>query len=247
MRRRACGPEVISLAILADLDPGWHPQRYADENLGCAIEFRFPCCKLLHRMPSFEDDHSLPALAAKAQIEALRTAGDLDHRLRVRRILTRRLYECGHSKQQVIEAHRLLAWMMKLPREQGLILHREIVKWESELDMPYLTDIEEYVRDEIRDQVRDEIRDQVRDEIRDQVRDEFLEKGREIGLEQGLERGLERGLKASILDLITIRFGAVSPAIVQVVASQNNSELLREWFKRAATAQTITELEQQLN
>jgi len=94
--RRACGSNVISLAVLADLDSGWLPDRHFESQLGCSLDFRFPCCKLLQLEPQLAEDDSLPALAAKAQLAALRTSGDMDLRLKVRMQLIRRFYELGY-------------------------------------------------------------------------------------------------------------------------------------------------------
>ena len=42
---------------------------------------RFPTCKLIEKLETdWRDDHSLPMQVARAQIEALRTAGDPDRR-----------------------------------------------------------------------------------------------------------------------------------------------------------------------
>jgi len=172
--RRACGPEVISLAVLADLDPDWHPDRYHDDYLGCSIDFRFPCCKLLKRAADFEHDPSLAALAAKAQLEALRTAGDMDHRLAVRLRLTRSLYESGYQKHEVIEAYRLIDWMMKLPAPQRLISREQIINWEKELNMPHLSDIEEMAMQEGLQEGRQEgLQDGLRHSILELVRIRF--------------------------------------------------------------------------
>jgi hypothetical protein len=73
---RARGIQPVSLVVLADLDPDWKPCEYVHEELGCGTRFRFLTCKLLDEMERLADDHRLPAVAAKAQIEALRTTGD---------------------------------------------------------------------------------------------------------------------------------------------------------------------------
>jgi hypothetical protein len=141
--RRACGEDVISLAILADLDEHWKPSEYRYGRLGCEVVFRFPCCKLLEILPRLEDDISLPALAAKAQIAALRTSRNPDKRSAARWLLTRSLLEHGHSRETINEAYRLIAWMMRLPKTQALLFRRQLVDFQKENDMPYLIDTEE--------------------------------------------------------------------------------------------------------
>jgi len=113
--RRACGREVISLVILADLDPDWRPSQYTTDRLGCSLEFKFPCCKLLDRLPDWDDDISLPALTAKAQIAALRSSRDPRRRLDLRWQLTRALLTHGYSRAAITESLRMISWMMQLP------------------------------------------------------------------------------------------------------------------------------------
>jgi hypothetical protein len=141
--RRACGEDVISLAILADLDPDWRPAEYRYERLGCEVAFRFPCCKLLDILPGLAEDFSLPALAAKAQIAALQTSRNPDKRSAARWLLTRSLYEHGYSKEAINEAYRLIAWMMRLPKTQALQFRKQLVDFQTEINMPYLIDTEE--------------------------------------------------------------------------------------------------------
>ena len=45
--RDAHAVPVASLAVLADADPRFRPQRYRDALWGCAIDFRFPVAKLI--------------------------------------------------------------------------------------------------------------------------------------------------------------------------------------------------------
>ena len=53
-------------------------------------------------------------VVARAQIEALRTAGDPEGRYRAKWLLVRGLYDLGYNAQQVREIFRLIDWMMHL-------------------------------------------------------------------------------------------------------------------------------------
>ena len=81
---RATGMDVVSAAILADLQAGWKPDTYEYRRLGCEIVFRFPVCKLLEKLPEWEGQQSLPVLAARAQIAALKHRGQPQELLKVR-------------------------------------------------------------------------------------------------------------------------------------------------------------------
>ena len=183
--RRACGEDVISLAILADLDPDWRPAEYRYERLGCEVMFRFPCCKLLDILPRLADDFSLPALAAKAQIAALQTSRNPDKRSTVRWLLTRSLYEHGYSKEAINEAYRLIAWMMRLPKTQALLFRKQLVDFQKENNMPYLIDTEEIA----------------------------IEQALSQGLSQGRQEGEQRGQilarQQDVIEALEIRFDRV--------------------------------------
>jgi len=163
---RAWGRQPVSLVILADLEEGWKPEEYVHEELGCVTRFRFVRCKLLEEMERLEDDYRLPAVAAKAQIGALRTVGDPERRFEIRWRILRALYEHGFSAAEVRAAYRILSWMMRLPRDMQLTFRERVVEWERSKTMPYITDIEELAE----------------------------ERGIERGMESGIERGMERGV-----------------------------------------------------
>jgi len=140
---RATGGDVVTLAVLADLQAGWKPDTYRYSRLGCEVTFRFPVCKLLEILPSLVEDTSLPALAAKAQIAALQTSANPDLRMAARWRLTRLLLEQGYSRADVLDALRLIAWMMQLPRTQTLQFREKIVEFDQMNATAYITDLEE--------------------------------------------------------------------------------------------------------
>ena len=140
---RAWGRQPVSLVILADLDQAWHPCEYVHEELGCETRFRFVTCKLLEELKRLEHDYRLPAVAAKAQIEALRTVVDPQRRFEIRWRMTRALYDHGFSGEEIRQVYRILSWMMRLPRGLQLTFRQKIVEFEQGARMPYITDIEE--------------------------------------------------------------------------------------------------------
>lgn len=152
---------MVTLVILADLNARWKPQSFDYELLGCGLTFHFPVCKILEILPQLQCDERLSALAAVAQIEALRTSSNPDKRLAARWRLTRRLLESGHTREQIITAFRLLSWMMKLPASQTLQFRAQFVEYEKMNATTYITDIEEL----------------------------WLREGREEGMEKGREMG----------------------------------------------------------
>jgi hypothetical protein len=104
----------------------------------------------------WRDDHSLPVLVARGQIEALRTAGDPEGRYRAKRLLVLGLYDLGYNEDEVRETFRLLDWMMHLRVDLERQLTQEIVEFEETRKMPYITSVERFA--EARGEARGEAR-----------------------------------------------------------------------------------------
>lgn len=162
--------DVLTLVILADLRPNWRPSGRVFELAEFESRIRFPICKVIDRLDSdWIDDESLPVQVARAQIAALRTAGDPEARFRVKTQLVRNLYRAGYNADDLRELFRLIDWMMHLRLDLRRRFNAELTEFEKEQQMPYVTSIE-----------RD-------------AEARGLEQGLEQGREQGLERGLEQG------------------------------------------------------
>jgi hypothetical protein len=97
---------VVTLAVLADLREGWLPDEDRFQLAGFESLTRFPVCKLIDRLRTdWQDDHSLPVQLARAQIAALRTAGDPEGRYRAKwqlvRNSVRNRVQCGSGARAV--------------------------------------------------------------------------------------------------------------------------------------------------
>ena len=106
---------VVTLAVLADLAPEWRPceDRFRLADFESCL--RFPICKLVDKLEGeWREEYSLPVQVARAQIAALRTAGDPEGRFRAKWQLVRNLYGAGYNAEQVRELFRLIDWMMHL-------------------------------------------------------------------------------------------------------------------------------------
>jgi hypothetical protein len=65
--------------------------------------------ELIDRLPTdWRDDHSLPVQLARAQIAALRTAGDLEGRYLAKWQLAHNSHEIGYNREQVREVFGLI-------------------------------------------------------------------------------------------------------------------------------------------
>ncbi|MEB3294331.1 MAG: hypothetical protein VKJ24_14325 [Synechococcales bacterium] len=57
--------------------------------------------------------------------------------------LTRRLYEQGYERQDILNLFRFLDWILDLPEALKQAFRRELEQYEQEHQMPYVTSIEQ--------------------------------------------------------------------------------------------------------
>ncbi|MFM8360405.1 MAG: transposase [Verrucomicrobiota bacterium] len=204
------GRPVVSLAVLADLAPGWRPAAHEESMLGCRLRFEYPTCKLLDLESGLEErlrERDPAAVLVAVHLAACRTRDDTGRRYAVRRRLTRGLYDLGYTREEILRLMRFLDWLLTLPEPEKLVFRGELTQFEKEKAMPYVTSYEQLSREE--------------------------------GLQQGLLQGREQGLKAlreTILDLLEIRFGGMSGDLRQAVMTETDPARLRALHRRAATA-----------
>ncbi len=86
--------------------------------------------------------------SARAQIAALRTAGDPEGRYRAKWQLVRNLYEIGYNAEQVREMFGLIDWMMHLRVDLEKRFKQELDEFEESQQMPYVTSVERIAKAE---------------------------------------------------------------------------------------------------
>jgi hypothetical protein len=134
---------AATLVVLADLRRDWRPDEDLFQFGGFESRVKFPMCKLIGKLDSeWRNDNSLPVLLARAQIEALRTAGDPEERYRSKWLLVRGLYDLGYNPQEVREVIRLVDWMMHLRVDLEQRFRQELNIFEEQQNMPYITSME---------------------------------------------------------------------------------------------------------
>ncbi|NCA72817.1 MAG: transposase, partial [Sphingobacteriia bacterium] len=62
--------------------------------------------------------------------------------------LVRLLYQRGYSREDILELFRVLDWMLQLPDGLEQELKRELIAFEEQTNMPYITSIERLGRQE---------------------------------------------------------------------------------------------------
>jgi Domain of unknown function (DUF4351) len=141
--------DVLTLVILADLNPDWRPTEHHFKMGGFESLCRFPICKILDRLSTdWVAETSLVAQVSRAQIAALKTADNPEARFSAKTQLVRNLYTLGYSSDRIRELFRLIDWMMHLPSVLDRRFKADLAAYEQEIHMPCVTSIERLAKEE---------------------------------------------------------------------------------------------------
>ena len=143
--------KVASLAVLADDNPSWRPDRFGYEVLGTEVEIRFPTAKILNykdRWNWLESSPSPFAAVVMAHLKAAETGNDPEHRYRWKLYLVKRLYRMGYGRRDVVLLFEFVDWIMSMPEELEDGLWNEIQELERETKMEYITNVQRIGRRE---------------------------------------------------------------------------------------------------
>jgi len=102
--------------------------------------------KLLNYAPRWaglESSRNPFAIAVMAHLKTKETRHDAVARKDWKFRLTRRLYEQGYERQDVLNLFRFLDWMMELPEGLKQVFRDQLEQYEQERQMPYITSIEQ--------------------------------------------------------------------------------------------------------
>ena len=136
---------VASFIVLGDENTNWRPSEFGYEIFGCQVNFSFPVVKLLDLGQDWEalvNNRNPFATVVMAHLKAHQTRNNRQERLEWKLSLTRRLYQQGYQRQDVINLFRFIDWLMSLPKNLEQEFWREIRQWEEETRMPYITSVE---------------------------------------------------------------------------------------------------------
>jgi hypothetical protein len=165
--------EVVSLAILADADPDWRPERFERSLGGCELAFRFPTAKLLDLDEQELQSSPNPfALVVLAHLRALKARGDVQLLFGEKVELIRAVARSGYNPDDVANLYRVVDYLMTLPKELEAQVEEIVREVAREQRLPKLTNLERFA----------------------------LERGARQGLQEGLEKGLQQGLQQGSKD-----------------------------------------------
>jgi hypothetical protein len=136
---------VTSLAVLADEVSSWRPNGYTSEQWGCKINFEFPMVKLIDYADKIDDllENTNPfAIITAAHLKTKATKDNPRERYSWKWTITRALYEKGFSTTDILNLYRLVDWLMMLPEDMTKKFTQDLIAYEEEKKMPYVTSAE---------------------------------------------------------------------------------------------------------
>ena len=215
--------DIVSLAVLADARPSFRPATYHRSRWGCELTFRFPTQKLLDwhaRWGELEASPNPFALVVMAHLKA-QECQDGPTRKGWKLRLVRLLYQRGYTREQVLELFRILDWILHLPEALEREFMHELIAFEEQAKMPYVTSIERLGREE--------------------GHKEGHEEGHKEGHEEGYKEGRQQGEALVLLRQIELKFGPPSEAVRGQINAADADTLLR-WSERILTARSLDEV-----
>jgi hypothetical protein len=230
------GPNVISLAVLADADPNWRPNVYHTELAGCIRHFEFPIFKVLDfadPVGVFERTGNPFALVIAAHQAALRTRGKPELRYEERFRLVRQLRRGGLDKGQVRNLVKVMVWLTRLPQELELRFAEEWNKLQKNEEIMTI--------DELPWPWEVVMMERGLEKGREEGQAKGLEEGRTKGLEEGQAKGLLEARRQAVLDALETRFGEVGESLRERVRGVTDEARLRQAHRLAITAPSVQE------
>ena len=134
--------QPYSVAVLADESPGWRPTHFGEAVWDCLATIRFPVVKL----SDFRANWSLLEASANpfatvvmAHLKTQETQGNPADRYRWKWAFTRRLYQLGLARDEIIQLYRFIDWLMRLPDELEAEYLQAIETYEKEQTVTFIT------------------------------------------------------------------------------------------------------------
>lgn len=207
---------VASLAVLGDERSNWRPNQFGYQLFGCEIRFQFPVVKLLdyqQQWSTLETSRNLFATVVMAHLKAIETRDNRTQRKEWKLALTRRLYEQGYEREDVINLFQFIDWIMSLPQELDREFWQEVIQLEGERRMPYITSVERI----------------------------GIEKGIQQGIQQSQQQMREILLEGIQLGL-ELKFGEIGLSLLPEISQIEDIEQLRAIHTGLRTVNTVEDL-----
>lgn len=202
---------IVSLAILTDNHPDWRPNQFRVGMVGSYLSLEFLAIKILdyaNQQAELDASKNPFSCVILGQLSAL-TSKHKPHRQRkeIKVALTRRLYEKGFNKQEIIHLYHFIDWLIGLPEELEIEYQHEVYEIEETSKMAYVSSIERI----------------------------GIKKGMQQGIQQGMQQGKQEGMqkgmheKAAQVALVLLKKGFDLKEIFEITGlNQHQIDALKE-------------------
>ncbi len=119
----------------------------------------------------------------------------------------------AYTRQQIQDLFRVIDWLLQLPDDLAREFTQELIAFEEQENMPYITSVERI----------------------------GWQAGREEGRQERRHEGRQEGEAAILLRQITLKFGPPNESVRQRVRDADAATLL-QWSERVLTATRLDEL-----
>jgi predicted transposase YdaD len=153
-----------------------------------------------------------------AHVQALRTRNAWEQRRHWKWELVRGLYERNYPKRRVQDLFRFIDWVMALPADLEQAFDEQLLQYEKEKRMPYVTSIERLGQ----------------------------AKGLAEGQAKGLAEGRRQSLREGIVDVLEARFGEVAYALRERIFTLADEAELKRLHRQAALAESLPAFQSKL-
>jgi flagellar biosynthesis/type III secretory pathway protein FliH len=242
--------QVASFAVLGDENPSWHPSAFKYELLGSKVSLKFSVAKLLSygdRWSELEKSNNPFSIVVMAHLKAQETRKKDDDRKNWKLYIIKQLYKRGYHQEYIIDLFSFIDWIIQLPESLAKEFSEEIIAYEEEMQMPYMTSVE---RIGIKKGLEQGIEQGLKQGLEQGI-EQGLERGRKQGLEHGLEQGLERGMRQELWEgielALELKFGEKGLQLmpeIREINEVNTLKTIRSGIKQAKTIADIRKIYQ---
>ena len=207
---------VYSLAILGDPHATWRPSGFQQALWDCRLDFAFPIIKLLDFAGRADlDANANPFVSiVLGHLAALETRKDVALRYRSKMELVRRLYGLGYNREQIVESYWLLDWLLRLPKAVDQQFHTEVLAYEQEQHVTYISSAERI----------------------------GIAKGRKEGRQEGRVEGRVEGRAEGLALAVRMKFGTDGEALAEAVAKVTDAARLDQLARLLLAGASLAEL-----
>ena len=217
----------VSLVVLADDEPGWHPGPFEHGTGPSVSVFRFETCKLLEvDLGPWLAGGNPVAWVVRAHRVAQGTRGDDEARLAGKLALMRELRRARLGEDVTLKVMRAMHCLLALPPEMEDRLAREWERTEGAMDDTIMSTYEWVLVEKGLARGRAE--------------------GRVEGRAEGHAKGRAEGVRAMLLDLLRERFGRCGRSLSHHLAGISDEVELRRLARLAVKVPSLAEFEREI-